>query len=367
MNILFIGPYRQKDGWGYSARDYIKSLLTTDSNVCSRPIYLTDSKDLLKTSELSDDIVSCENNGCDKYDAVIQYVLPNFYVKASIPSYLITKFETSGIENTSWLPHIKIADGVLVTSNRERETLLSAGVDAERIKEIGEAVDTSVFEGDHKSLDYIPSHSFNFYYIGDFIERKNLAALLLAFHSEFHYSENVNLILKLSSTSASAHNEVSNFISQVKARARINMYSNLYKSEIIVLGHISDEDLYGIHRSCDCFVMPSRGEAPCRPLLDAIGFGNTPIVTANTTMADYVNENTGYVVRSNKTPVFTKDSYVAAIYTPKESWQDIDIFELRKAMRQAYTGNADKIEKCKDSITRCSYSNVGANFMRALK
>ena len=39
-NILYIGPYRQNDGWGYAARDYLLSLLTTEHNISAVPIYL---------------------------------------------------------------------------------------------------------------------------------------------------------------------------------------------------------------------------------------------------------------------------------------------------------------------------------------
>ena len=37
--------------------------------------------------------------------------------------------------------------------------------------------------------------------------------------------------------------------------------------------YISEEDIYSIHSSCDCFVMPSYGEAWCIPAFDAMGFG----------------------------------------------------------------------------------------------
>ena len=38
MNITYIGPYRQNDGWGLAARDYLKALLTIpDATVNCRP------------------------------------------------------------------------------------------------------------------------------------------------------------------------------------------------------------------------------------------------------------------------------------------------------------------------------------------
>ncbi len=40
MNILFVGPYRQPDGWGMATRSYIKALATKHKNITTRPVYL---------------------------------------------------------------------------------------------------------------------------------------------------------------------------------------------------------------------------------------------------------------------------------------------------------------------------------------
>ncbi len=41
MNILFIGPYRQFDSWGYKSHATLKSLQNTTHTVASRPIFLS--------------------------------------------------------------------------------------------------------------------------------------------------------------------------------------------------------------------------------------------------------------------------------------------------------------------------------------
>ena len=41
MNGLFIGPYRQNDGWGMASRDYIRAIATQIPNLTTRPIYFT--------------------------------------------------------------------------------------------------------------------------------------------------------------------------------------------------------------------------------------------------------------------------------------------------------------------------------------
>ena len=41
MNILFIGPYRQFDSWGYKSRATLKALQNTSHTIISRPIFLS--------------------------------------------------------------------------------------------------------------------------------------------------------------------------------------------------------------------------------------------------------------------------------------------------------------------------------------
>ena len=65
MNSLFIGPYRQDDGWGMSARDYIKSIATQTENITARPYFYTG-----QSVEISEDIAKYEKNVYPKYDVI---------------------------------------------------------------------------------------------------------------------------------------------------------------------------------------------------------------------------------------------------------------------------------------------------------
>ena len=71
-NILFLGPYRQNDGWGLAARDYVRSLLTTGHNIHCQPVYM--SNNISPAQEIESDILASENNTLQTYDIVIQNV-----------------------------------------------------------------------------------------------------------------------------------------------------------------------------------------------------------------------------------------------------------------------------------------------------
>ena len=64
MNGLFIAPYRQNDGWGHSAVDYLKAIQTQITDMSARPIYYVDNR----VKNLDDTVKDCENKIFDNYD-----------------------------------------------------------------------------------------------------------------------------------------------------------------------------------------------------------------------------------------------------------------------------------------------------------
>lgn len=373
MNILYIGPYRQTDGWGHAARDYIKALLTQNINLAIRPIYMSPRDSFLQNDDLDEDFLECEQRDANDSNHIIEHVLPNLYRKYRRPTHLICKLESAGLVNTPWGQMFTVPDSVLLTSAQEVEESLSCGV--KNAFKIGEPVDVEKFNSPYQRIKFIPERSFNFYFIGEIIERKNLEALLIAFHTEFHTEENVNLVLKLTKPGVPEHllsQEANSYIYDIKKNMRIYSDVSMYKKEILITNYIPEEEMWALHRSCDCFVMPSKGEALCRPLVDSIGFGNTPIITRGTSMEDVVSEKTGYIADSRPEPILTRQSYIPNMYTSRESWHSIDIFSLRKKMREAYDNREKEIRKEKiengiDMVKNVfSHETIGKNIIKAL-
>src|SRR4051812_22636427 len=73
-NILFISCFKQYDGWGLAAKDYARALSTV-ANVTIRNIFLSSQRE----GKLPIELKQLEDNRFDKYDIVIQKMLPNFY------------------------------------------------------------------------------------------------------------------------------------------------------------------------------------------------------------------------------------------------------------------------------------------------
>ena len=154
-------------------------------------------------------------------------------------------------------------------------------------------------------------------------------------------------------------------------KKQFGLYKNIeqYKKEILIPSRLSEQELNQLHVNCNCFISTSHGEAWCRPALDALGFGKTPIVTDNTGMIDFINDSNGWVVKSHKTPVLAMNKPLAYLYTSRETWYNIDILELQRAMREAYENKALRIKKSAQGIRdiqNYSYAAIGQKLLGRL-
>lgn len=363
MNALFIGPYRQKDGWGSATRDYIKAIKTQIDHLKTQPIYYVNNT----VEDLDNSIHECEKKSFPKYDMVFQQCLPqsftvNSYVKKNIG---MTMLETNDISKSVSIPIINGLDEICVPSEQEAKCLKTSGVNIP-IKVISQPIDVEYYKKnkDHKiDMDStILDNSFNFYTIGEMVERKNFFDLIMAFNLAFNHTDNVHLIIKTNEPA----NDVRKKINEWKKHLRIHKQ---YKQEIIISDRLSDLDLIGLHNYCDCFVSSSYGESFCRPAAEALILGKTPIVTDNTGMTDFVNKENGFVVQSKKTPVVVSQSTLSPafdMYNAYEHWYQPNVYRLSEAMQNVYNmykknkkEYLSKQELGINSIDQFSYENIG--------
>lgn len=369
MNGLFVGPYRQNDGWGAASRDYIKAISTQLTNLTTRPIYYTNNT----TENISDTIIECENSLYGKYDIVFQKCLPHsLTVNKSITKNVgIVMLETTNISHSVSINNINGMDEICVPSTQEAKCLKLSGVTTP-IKIISQPIDIEFYKSNisHKlDLNSDLERTFKFYTIGEFVERKNLLDLVLAFHLAFDDTDNVSLIMKTNYPGGNPRQSLTAIKEEVdNLKKKLNIKKR-YKNEIIITDRLSDKDMIGLHNACDCFVMPSYGEAFCRPAAEALILGKTPIVTDNTGMTDFVNNDNGFVVNSNKYPVLLNQRTLSNdfdIYNAHEYWYRPNVYHLIECMQKVYQMHKKDRKKYEakreigiNSIDQFSYTNIG--------
>jgi len=360
MNILYIGPYTQRDGWGNAAKAYVKSLIASGHNLTIRPVFMNNDTKFDKC----EDFERYEKKVFKNYDIIIQNVLPHLfrYYGPNIINVGLSYFESENIGHTMWVNNINTLDRMWVTSNWEKQTLVKSGVTIP-VDVIPISCDPTIYD---KSYEYEKlseyEDEFKFYFIGEHISRKNITSLLLAFHREFHPDEKARVVLKLNRLGMNDHelfSTVAQQIQNLKIATALYSQTKYYKPEIVICSRLSNEELYGLHQMCQCFVAPSFGEGFCMPAFDAMAFNKTPIVVRDSSLSDFITEETGYLTDSFEVPAVAADRPLSFLYNGRDTWRQISIMDLQIKMREAFNTKICNSVPSKQMTNKYSHKNVG--------
>tara|TARA_R110000751_G_scaffold86231_3_gene171792 strand:+ start:4647 stop:5753 length:1107 start_codon:yes stop_codon:yes gene_type:complete len=365
MKVVYIGNYNDGTGWGNACLSNILALDSVGVKVVPRAITFNNSH-ITQNQRVRELEGQSERNS----DVCIQHTLPSLYhYNSGVKNIGVFYTETSTFSESMWPKYINLMDEVWVPNSQMIRASKASGVnvpvnlcplsiDLNDYEDIEDCADIGEFDG-----------CFNFCFVGEFVKRKNIEALLRAFHSEFHPSEPVNLFLKLSMPgveSSDSLNQFDNFSASVKSGLKIRKD---YRKEIAITGMLEKRHLTSLVNKCDCFVMPSYGEAWCIPALESMALGLPVIHTSETGMDDFC---VGWPVQSRSSRCYLANDSLDDVYTSLTSWREIDIESLASIMRVAYEtykNNKQEWNKittlAKDKAKDYSVRNIG-NIMKEL-
>ena len=179
----------------------------------------------------------------------------------------------------SWEPGLAAVDRIWVPSHWGREVMIAAGIAPERIDVVPEGVDTTVFRPDGPRLEWLAADPRpKFLTVGKFETRKCSRELINAFCEEFQAGEAVLVV--------SANNRAS-------LRADPGLLARAVagrEDRVMVVDWLdSPADLAALYRSCDAFVLPTRGEGWGLPITEAMASGLPVIITGYSAPLDYAH------------------------------------------------------------------------------
>ena len=373
MKILYISPYRQHDGWGLASRDYLMSLLSTEHEIFANNI-ITNTNSI--TTNLPPEILAAEQKIIiDEPDVIIQKSMPESMIMTKIigiKNIGLTVFENNRFVSPG-IANLRKLDELWVPSIKEQEAMKLANINIP-VNAIGQPIDTSLIENiiknDDTKLINNPNNSYVFYAIGEYIQRKNILDLILAYNLEFEATEdNVNLVIKTSIPGLDEYDakmRIMKDISELKNKMRNKRIFHL--PETIITQRLSNEDMIRMHKSCDCLVVTSLGEAFCRPVAEAACCGNAILASHSIGALDMLDTTDFYLIESMEVPVLINNpQYVGNldIYNAEETWYQPSILSLRQQMRSAY--NARKKISAEQYLKKFSYKNIGQHICQLLQ
>lgn len=385
--ILIASHYRESSGWGRVCINYILALDKAGYDIVCRPVRLNE-----KSSELPTRILELEQKSDKDCDVIIQMTLPHLMEYSGNFKKCVGVFfsETDSLP-FDWSSRLNLMDELWVCNNQMVRALKNSGVTTP-CRLVRPPIDTSRYEQTYSTYNGLKERlegSYSFLWIGDLSKRKNLSAVLKAFHSEFKY-EPVELVIKSSKFGLSPE-QVTQTIQQLsnEVKTGLKLYPNLndYKSEIIIAENLSDTEICELHSTVDSLVSVPCGEAWGQSILDGLGFGNIVIGSEVGGPADYLRGLNSYdfderywesdanslLVRTHhmvEEPCFGMVDTFPFLFKSDESWYNPSISELRRLMRTAYEMSEDtkKIlrKNALDTIYDFSYENFGESVKEIL-
>lgn len=379
-NILYVGPYKQNDGWGYAARDYLRSIGYACNklgyNLKASPIFLSGNID----HNISEELKAYEKAKITgPFDTVIQKALPQAICPISTSKNIgLCVFEQRNLGHSSYIKQVfSKLDGVLVPSKIEKEELIKAGINATyNISQPidCEEIDSTILSLETDKVDILKLNSkyknhTKFYFIGSFTSRKNIVNLIVSFSNEFRDNDKAILIIKTDQMSKQQREMIIKNIKDILSSSKYN--KELRDNVILITDRMDRRQLLALHNNCDVFVCPSKGEAFCRPLAEAIRIGKYPIAVEGTGSCEVIDTGVGgSIIPSHLEYVEPNPSNVSLDHECElEQWCEPSMVDIRQALRQthSYLSNLSQSERhdlstnLKNYASKFSIQSIGEN------
>jgi len=365
MKVLYLGHQNEPTGWGRAALDNILALGAAGVDVVCRNI------DLTGQVNTPPELVEFERKDCHDATHCVQHVLPHHLVgttkyKKNIAYFVSETYETNHLD---WNSHLQLVDELWVPNDGLRSDLSMEGFKASVVHH---CCDPTKYAKSYPEVK-IPGadHTFKFYCISDFNDRKNIESVVRCFHSEFDRSEPVSLILKLNKFNIPAEkvkHQIEGLCNNIKIRSRLYSNKEDYHKEFVITGHSTEDQIMSLHQYGDCFLNFSHGEAWSIPAFDAMAFGNTPIVTDLPGTSEYIQwdeDEVGYCVSCQSSVCDSVDAAFPDLFTARDTWRQIDESEAKRTMRHYYENRVDRRSRGLKRAKDFSHQLVG-NTMKEL-
>jgi len=363
MKILFLSHFREGSDWSHRAIEYAMSMIEAGIDLAIRDISVTNRPTV---AELPLQLVQLEQKKTSECEVCIQYILPHLLAtNSAFKNIAVFALESASIRDIIWFRHLQIMDEVWVPNSQLKSVLEDSKIGLP-VTVFFQPTQANVPSNAGKVHMGAAEANFKFYYIGGMLDRDNIESVIRCFHSEFHRSEQVSLVLHPHSAGQSAQQatEMINKKSH-EIKNRLRMYKNpeSYHKEITITEPMNEEGILALHNSCDCFISVPHADSWSTEAIRAMAHGNTPIVSACGGNLDFVNPfnpHTGslvaghYSVCNSSTPPFDD------LETGKESWFIPCEDEVKSLMRYYYE-HRDQ-DHSKDGIKQAkkfSRKNIG--------
>ena len=338
--VKYIGPLFDGSGYSEAARNYVLSIHKQGYPITVSPITFEQTRpDLGADGQVLHSLV---NKKID-YDKVIVHSTPNLwhhFTRYDVNKYIIgyTVWETSKLHPV-WVNACSRANEVWVPCDWNIEVFRDSGVNRPlfKVPHAIEVVDQNSLP--NLSWEGISDNDFVFYSIFQWQERKNPYALLAAYNVAFSGVDDVVLVLKTYRRDH-ASTEEKEHIRQSIIKYRNDFALPHFPKIVLVVANMSRQEILGLHKRGDAFVLLQRAEGWGLPHFEAAMCGKPVITTDYGGQTEFLKPEHSYLVDSHLTPVVGMTSF-SDTYLSTQYWAEPNVKTAIDSMRHVYENRGE--------------------------
>ena len=354
--VIWHGPLLDPSGYAEEGREFVLGLDAIGLRVCALPFEWCSAKVDMAPDEsaVMDRLI---RTPVDQSAIRVFHMQPVHWRSSERGGYNIarTMCETDRIPEC-WVGPCNAMDEVWVPCQHNIETFAYSGVERRKLVKMPGGIDLDRYRRDAAPMIVRGARQFNFLSVFEWSRRKGWDVLVRAFAAEFRSHEGVALILK---TGAAGGQTVAAIRQAVIAELRSAALGASLPPHIVILpGKLPAGQMPALYRAADAFVLPSRGEGWCRPLMEAMLMGLPSVGTRWSGPLEFMNDENSYLVDCSVVDV------------PPAGWRDVPVFRghrwaepsvrhLRQLMRWVFSDRGEARRRAE-----AGRENIVQNFSR---
>ncbi len=337
--VKYLGPLQSYSGYGSANRSFVCALKQVGVDVTTQTVYFDNNRENYFGSDY--ELIRDLEGKNVQYDIKIIHTPCDSYLKYLEPCryHIGHLFWETDKMSPEWVWNCNLLDEIWTGSEFNRKVFQQSGVNVP-IYIFPETVNHDIFDAEKASWT-IPGHEgFLFLSIFQWIERKNPELLVKAYLQEFSADEKVSLMIKTykRNFTDSEKGEIKDEIKKWANEVKKSKFPRLYVSVEL----LEKEDLAKLYNTCDCYVLPHRGEGWSRTMHEAMLAGRPCIATNLGGIHDWLPRETYYPLTYTARKVFNMDW--APWYRQNQTWAEVSVDELRKKMRYVFEHQSEAKE-----------------------
>ncbi len=343
--VFWHGPIFDPSGYAEEGRDFLIGMDAAGMRVRAVPVYdwCLIRADLPAAESAALNRIARTEMHAGAHVVSVFHMTPPHYKRIDGAVWHIgrTMCESDRIP-ADWVEPCNAMDEIWVPCEHNIETFARSGVHREKLVRMPQGINLQRFDPGVAPLALPGRRGFNFLSVFEWSRRKGWDVLVRAFAAEFRSAENVALILK---TGAAGEKRIESLRQDIAFELRNAGLGGTVPPNIVIFpSNLPAAEMPALYRAAEAFVLPSRGEGWCRPLMEAMLMGIPAIGTRWSGPLEFMNDENSWLVDCAVVDVPEIGWREAGIFRGHR-WAEPSIDHLRRTMRRIVEERESAVRK----------------------